>query len=323
MAITINLSNLSTYVNQLSPELGREAVLTGRFISQIDTQEGIKNAETINAMTSTLTVGLATCGLITASMSAVPFQNTIQVTELMVGETLCSAEFNTKYLGMFQKSGSYQEDAPDLFHKAYIADKMDKIGANNEDTLIQSSPNGTFSSITVLTGGGLLYQCSTGTTGAQVIAAGITNSYSITTAVGIVDQMIAKIPSDLYNQEDMTLFMSYADYRTYITNLRNNNWYHVSADESANGLKFETYHPGSGILVSATRGFNGITGAAFGHYFILTPKSNLVKGCDLAHDFENFQFFYSPEYDTTTFRSKYKLGIAARFYQYIVLGKCN
>lgn len=44
MASSINLVNLVDYVNQVNPDIQREAVLKGRFVDQISHMPGIKNA---------------------------------------------------------------------------------------------------------------------------------------------------------------------------------------------------------------------------------------------------------------------------------------
>ncbi|MGB5050819.1 MAG: hypothetical protein WBO46_17880, partial [Caldilineaceae bacterium] len=324
------LTNLSNYINQLNADLVREAVLEGRLVKQISHQSGIKNAEVINGITSTLTLQQASCGLIAPTGSVTPFQNTITVCELMSAESLCAIDFEKKFYGMWAKAGSYNENVVEAFAKLYIADKMAKIQQLMEGILIAGSTTGTYSSNSNLTlcdgilsileegaGAGLYVTASYGTTASF--------TYGSTTAVTYFDNLISQMPTDIYMEPDNTIFLSYPDFRTYILNLRTLNLYHFNALESEGSMVYEIYHPGTNVKLSATVGFNYITKtpAAFSHYFLMTPASNLVYGYDMENDFESFQFFYSDLYDTTYFRSKFKIGINAKYYKYIVLGKSN
>jgi len=322
MASSINLTNLIDYVNQLNPEIQKEIVLKGRFVDQISHQPGIKNAEVINAIRSSLVLTAPTCGVVLSPTGSVtPFQNTITVTELQSAEILCVADFEKKYYGMYAKLGSYNQDVTEAFSKVYSADKISKIQDQIEVALICGSSTGTFSSTATTLSNGLLHTLILTSASASVVPAGLTLSYNLTNAIGIVDQMADKLPANLYDQPDLTLFMSYPDFRTYVRALRQANLYHFNALESEGALMYEIYHPGTNIKISATSGLNAVTNSK--HYFILTPASNLFYGYDDANDYQKFQYFYSELTDAVNFRSKFKIGINAAYYEYIVLGTSN
>ena len=317
---SLNLTNLVDYVNQLNPDIQKEAVLKGRFVDQISQMPGIKNAEVINGVRSSLRLTSPTCGTVLSPTGSVtPFQNTLTVCELQSAEILCIADFESKYYGMYSKLGSYNEDVTEQFSKVYVADKMDKIQAQIEDTLIAASSTGTFSSSTTTLCNGLLHNLTLTSASASVVAGGLTLSYNLTNAITIVDQMCDKVPTNIWNEPDLTLFMSYPDFRTYIRALRTANLYHFNALESEGGLVYEIYHPGTNIKISATRGLNAVTNGK--KYFILTNASNLYYGYDDAADYQKFQYFYSELTDAVNFRSKFKIGIQAAFYDQIVLGQ--
>jgi len=319
---SINLTNLIDYVNQLNPEIQREAVLKGRFVDQISQMPGIKNAEVINAIRSKLVLTAPTCGTVLSPTGSVtPFQNTLTVCELASQEVLCVSDFENKYYGMYAKLGSYNEDVTEAFSKVYAADKIDKISAQIEDTLIAASTTGTFSSTATTLCNGLLHTLILTSASASVINYATASAYSAVTAYDIVQKMVDNIPTAIFNENDLTLFMSYPDFRAYITCLVNKNWYHFKGEESVGNMLFEFYHPGTNVKLSATRGLNAVTNSK--HYFILTPASNLFYGYDDARDFEKFQYFYSELTDAVNFRSKFKIGINAAYYEYIILGQSN
>ena len=319
---SINLVNLIDYVNQLNTEIQKEAVLKGRFVDQISQMPGIKNAEVINAIRSSLILTAPTCGTVLSPTGSVtPFQNTLTVCELQSAEILCVKDFESKYYGMYAKLGSYNEDVTEAFSKVYVADKMDKIQAQIEDSLICGSSTGTFSSTATTLCNGLLHTLILTSASASVVPAGLTLSYNLTNALTMVDQMVDKVPTSIWNEPDLTLFLSYPDFRTYVRALRTANLYHFNALESEGGMIYEIYHPGTNIKLSATRGFNAVTNGK--HYFILTNASNLWYGYDDAADYQKFQYFYSELTDAVNFRSKFKIGINAAYYDQIVLGVSN
>lgn len=322
MASSINLVNLVDYVNQINPEIQKEAVLKGRFVDQISHMPGIKNAEVINGIRSTLVLTAPTCGTILSPTGSVtPFQQTVTVCQLASQETLCVADFEKKYYGMYAKLGSYNEDVTEKFSAVYLADKVDKLQKAIEETLIASSTSGTFSSTATTLCNGLLYNLAVTNT-ATVIPAGLTLSYNLTNAVEIIDQMVAKIPSDILGEQDLTLWLSYADFITYFRALRNTNWFNFNPFDAKGNMFYEIPYPGAvNIKISALMGLGAVTNSK--HYFIATYASNLFYGYDDSKDFEKFQFFYSELTDAVNFRSKFKVGVGVAYPEYVVYGVSN
>jgi len=311
------MTNLTNYVNQINTDLQRQSVLKSRFVDQISHMPGIKNAEVINAIRSQLQLTAPTCGTILAATGSVtPFQNTLTVCECAIQEVLCVPDFETKYWGMLSKEGSYNEFPPESFVEVYLADKIDKTQEQIEFSLVCGSPNGTFSSTTSTLCNGLIYTLTSTSATMSVVSPGVTNSVTITTAVSIVDQFYAAVPSAIRMEKDLILWMSYADFETYRVNLRNLNFYHFNSLESEGGLEFEMYHPGTRLLISACHGLDAITNG--NHYWFLTTAKNLFFGYDSLNDPKNFQFWFSQDTFSAMFRSLYKIGINAAYYEYIV-----
>lgn len=317
MPQTAILTGLTDYVNQLNLDLQRESVLKGRFVDQISHMPGIKNAEVINAIRSSLVLTAPSCGaLLSPTGSLTPFQNTLTVCPVAISEVLCYTDFEKKYWGMLSKEGSYNEFPPSDFVDVYIADKIDKTQEQIEYSLVAGSTNGTFSSVASTLCNGLLYLLTSTSATQSIISGGVTNSYNVNTAIGIVDQMHAVTPAAILLEKDLTLWMSYADFITYVRAVRNANLFHFNALESEGGLIYEIYHMGTNLKVSALHGLDAVTNSK--HYFILTSAKNLFYGYDSLNDPNNFQFWYSMDMNSANFRSQYKIGINAAYYEYIV-----
>jgi hypothetical protein len=119
------------------------------------------------------------------------------------------------------------------------------------------------------------------------------------------------LPQDLWDQEDLTLFMNYAQFRTYVRALRNANYYHFTALES-NDIGYSIMHPGTNIRILATRGLKS------SNQMILTSAKNLYFGTDMANDYESFRIWKSEDFNSIFFRAIWKQGVQVAYPQYIV-----
>lgn len=329
---TVITSALTKYVDELSMDLVREMVLQGRTQQFISVQTGVKYADALNIMTSNLVVQPAGCGLISASGSVTLTQANLQVCPLMVEEQICMLGNNSLeqyWTGMSMKKGSYYDElGPEVFAKQYVADKVDKIQGVIDDLIwVGSSTGVTYSTDSNMTQcNGFLklidttYKNSVYTVGATNSTFPISNGYTfsgaITTnnAIDVVDAMASTLPQDLWDQDDLILFLSYAQFRTYVRALRGSNpiAYNFPALESDGSLAYSIYHPGTNIRLVATRGLKGST------RMILTSAKNLYFGTDLQTDYESFRIWKSEDFNSIFFRAIWKQGVQIAYPQYVV-----
>ena len=146
-----------------------------------------------------------------------------------------------------------------------------------------------------------------------VVDGNVDNVTAITASnvISIVDGMSSVVPTNILAMEDLHLFVGYDLYRTYALALRNANLFHYTGAENQ-GEDYSQMIPGTNIRIVAVRGLNG-TNRAF-----LTSASNLYFGTDLLSDSEEFQIFYSNDYDEVRFRAKWKQGVQFAFPDYVV-----
>lgn len=321
---TIVTSALTKYVDQISMDLVREIVLQGRTQKFISVQTGIKYADALNVMTSNLVVKAASCGLISASGSVTLSQNQLTVCPLSVEEQIClngDGSLEQYWTNTKMSKGSYYDDLQPLeFAKVYVADKVDKIQGVIDDLIwVGSSTGATYSSDpNMLNCNGFLklidsYSSSVVFVGGTASGNGTTASgaITVTNAIAVVDAMSDALPTNLWDQEDLTLFMSYAQFRTYVRALRNANYYHFDSLES-NDIGYSIMHPGTNIRILATRGLNTST------KMVLTPAHNLYFGTDMSSDYESFRIWKSEDYNSIFFRALWKQGVAIAYPQYVV-----
>jgi hypothetical protein len=312
---TLNLANLTKYTDQLSGILLKESVLVGTTFDYISIQTGIKYADSINILTNTLTAAAGGCGTISPTGSTTLSQRDISVCPIKVEESVCVDEFEQYWIGQLAKEGSYNEFAPEAFNQLYLSNKVEKIGQLVEDLFWRGSVNSTY-------GGGNLALCNgmleilenTAATASVVTGVTYSGALNATTALDAVDSMIALIPNDVLESNDLTMFMSHANFRTLMKALRTANYF-VAYDGQQHTFVLENY-TNTNVRVVATRGLLGR------NEIVLTPSSNLYFGTDSfgeARNGDGFQFWYDIRDNITYFRAKLKVGAQVAFPQYVVI----
>ena len=313
--MSLNVSGLAAYTNETGMDLIKAAVLKGRTSNIVRVQGGIKSSAAINIIGSSLTAQAGACGWNAQGTTSLT-QRDIDVCDIKVNESICLNTLEDYYTQVMMNPGSYNENIP--FEQIFAEEKRDQIMALVDDLFWKGSTTAgrTFGNVTVsgnlLLCNGILETIKHTSASASTVSCSLSGSaFSAGSAVAIVDSMIAAVPDDVIDTEDLVLFMSYADFRTYATALRNANLFHYSGAESQ-GDNFSLMVPGSNVRVYAVRGL------ASTKYKILTPASNLYLGTDLLSDAENFKIFYSQDNDEVRFLAKWKQGAQVAFPQFVV-----
>ena len=304
--MSFNITDLTGYVNETSSKLVKEAIVTGRTVDLVTVQGGVKYQETINTISSELEAQAGGCGL-EAQGSTVLSQRVITVDTVAVVEKYCLDDLEKYYTSTMMNPGSYNETIP--FEQVFAENKRDATKALVENLVWKGDKdNGLDNSLSRANGFIKLLD-------AEVVAP-YAGTYTIadfgTDVIDTVDEMISKMNEDILDKEDITLFMSYANYRTDAKAVRDANLFHYTGAESQ-GDKFSQYHPGTNVKVVAVKGLSAV------NRLILTPASNLVVGTDLMSDAEDFKLFYNEDEDLAKLRIKFKLGTQVQFVDQVVM----
>jgi hypothetical protein len=314
--MSLNVSGLSTYTNETGQDLIKAAVLKGRTADIVRVQGGIKSAESINIIGSTLYAQLGACGW-TQSGTTNLTQRDISVCDIKVNESICLNTLEKYYTQVMMNPGSYNENIP--FEQIFAEEKQGIIQGLVDDLFWKGSTTAgrTFGNFTVagnttLCDGTLETLAHTSASASTVFTSLSASSFSAGSAVAIVDALLAAVPEDVIDAEDLVLFMSYGDFRTLATAYRNANLFHYTGEESQGG-DFTFMIPGTNVRAYAVRGLSNTK------YKVLTPASNLYLGTDLLNDSENFKIFYSEDNDEVRFLAKWKQGMQIAFPQFVVI----
>ena len=124
-----------------------------------------------------------------------------------------------------------------------------------------------------------------------------------------MDEYVAALPDELTGAE-VKLYMSPANFQTYLISATKENLYHEAVDgDYENGIK----HRASNVIVFPAKGLAGVNDK-----MVLTPAKNLYVGTDLENDPENFKQWFSNDTQTLRFLIKYKIGTAIAFPEQVV-----
>jgi len=294
--MALDVSALSDFNNETAGKVVPKIVFEGYTTSILPIQEGIKFQEPLNIMEVDLQVQNGNC-VTTPSGSLTATQRNISVTNRVSYDGLCLDELNSKYLGISALSaGSYNETfALAETYTDMIVNQMKK----SDDAFLWNSTNGL----------GLL---TSGSTAGVVVPNAATGSFTSGTALGILDSMIENINTEIADRDDLTIWMSTANFRKYVTALRsaNNFYFDPGSITNRTGI-LQMAYPFQNVKVVGT---SGITGERIA----LMPDAYAVVGTDLMSDETSFQLWYDVNADQLKHRLKSKLGVQVAFPEYIV-----
>jgi hypothetical protein len=301
--MSLNVSALADFNNQIAGELIIKMVYAGSTVEYVTIQEGVKYQEPINLFEVSLYMQNGTC-VSTASGSATFTQRTIEVCPRTSFDALCLKDLDKKYLGISALApGSYNETfALATQYSELLVNQFQK--ANDQFLWLQVSGSSSTYGGTCATNG--LKVIISGSTSGVVVPASVTGSAPTSaTILTQMDTMIANSPSDVADREDLTFFMSVTNFRNYVAGLRaaNNFWFDPMSITNRGGILEMMYPFQSNIKVVGTVGLQGT------NRIVLGPAKQIVVGTDLLSDFTEFQLWYDINTDTLRHRISTKLGV--------------
>jgi hypothetical protein len=295
--MALDLAALTEFNNEVAGTLIPKMVYTGTTMEYVTVKEGIKYKEPINLFEVDLDIqdgyGCVATPAGTASFS----QRDIQVCQRTSFDGLCLKDLDKYYLGISALgAGSYNEtfalaqDYSDLI--------VNQFRKSNEN-FVWGATTGAGDCVN-----GLKTIISGSTAGVVEATGAATGSFTSTAALGIIDSMIEQIPTDVADRDDLTVFMSVANFRKYVAGIRqaNSYWFDPNAITNRGGL-MDMVHPFTNVRVVGTVGLEGSARLVAG------PARHIVVGTDTMSDLTEFQMWYDINSDQLKHRVVFKLGV--------------
>lgn len=303
-----DLAGLGTYVDQLSPDIISEAVLTPITMKYVNVVPGIKGTQNVNLLSETLSVQTGTtCGWNDAGQ--VTFTTApVTVQALKTNVSLCLQELNSLWLGQYLNAGSYNENAP--FEQAIVDLQTKQIKRYNEDLLWNaSSASSAFSGFIEIFNNSASAVALTGQT-ALCSVTGATVQEKAYATLAQVDNLINALDRNVYDRDDIIIYMSQSQFKCYCVALRNVNNFHFT--EPNLGQVYEVFHPQTNYKVVGVPGLNG------SDLIVIGPMQYMLVGTDLTSDEDSFRAWWSQDFQEVRIMSAWKLGTQVAFQEFFV-----
>lgn len=295
--MAFDVSTLANFNNETAGELFVKAIMEGSTIEYVTVKEGIKYKEPINLFEVDLDI-VDGRGCVTSTAGTASFaQRDIEVCQRSSHDGLCLRDLDTKYLGVMQPGGSYNESF--TLVQEY-SDQIVKGFQKANDQFIWGATTGAGDCVNGLK------TIISGSTSGVVVPVSITGSAPTSTNIGDnVDVMLENLSADVQDREDLTVFMSITNFRKYIVWLRNENNYHFDPAAVENRSNFMAMrHPFTpNVTIVGTIGLQG------SNRLVMGPAKHIVVGTDLLSDVSNFQLWYDINDDKLKHRVVTKMGM--------------
>jgi len=305
-----DLAGLNTYVDALNSDIISEAVLSPVTMEYCNVIPGIKGTQNVNLLSETLSVQTGTtCGW--SNAGDVTFTTAaLSVAALKVNQSLCLQQLNTLWLGQYLNAGSYNETAP--FEAAIVDLQTKQIKRYNEDLIWNAS-----SATTAFSGFIELLNNTSGVvqlTGATALCSvtGSTAQDKANNVLAQIDNIIQVIDRNIYDRDDIVIFMSQTQFKCYLTAVRNVNNFYIDSSENKLGSVYSIYHPQTNYKVVGVPGLNGSNLIAAG------PSQYFLIGTDLTSDEDSFRAWWSQDFQEVRIMAAWKLGTQLAFPQFFV-----
>lgn len=312
----LDLSNLTTYTDQISSGLAKAIILEANTLKDklVSVQYGVVGDQyALNLLKST-PVGVS-------GDDCLPFSNSGTTTFAQPIVKLCSIKFeesyciNTlrKYWYDWNLSREFNTESLGTFESVFTETKMEKTAAVLDAIMwkgAKSTPKYTSTSGNLaLCDGFLQYGYANSASTVNVTRSAMT----VSNASVVVDSILNSVTSNATAiMDEFNLYLQPADFQNYLLALRNLNLFQYTT-ESRN-MK-EIYHPGSiGMKVTKVNalGTAGDTAAAASGTFLATKHENIWAVISSENDL-SYDMFYDKLSDDLKSRMKFRMGVG--FYQ--------
>tara|TARA_R110000737_G_scaffold339182_1_gene360862 strand:+ start:2647 stop:3570 length:924 start_codon:yes stop_codon:yes gene_type:complete len=299
-----DVTALDQFNNELAGEFLVKSVIAGSTAEYVTVKEGIKYKEPLNLQEIDLVIQDGQGCVTTPSGSVTYTQRDIQVCQRSSFDGLCLRDLDSKYIGLLGPAGSYPETY--AFVEEYASQLVANFQKKNDEFIW-----------TATTAAG---DCVDGlnTLLASGSAAGSPTfvSSSVPTSSNIGDQIDAQLEAldvNVQDRDDLTVFMSIANFRKYIVWLRNTNNYYFDMNSVENrGSLMSMKHPFANVTIVGTVGLAG------SNRIVMGPARQIVIGTDLISDLDNFQLWYDINGDQLKHRIVTKLGVQVAYPEFWV-----
>jgi hypothetical protein len=278
--MSYNLTNLSTYTDELSFELISKAVLQTNVMDYASIRSGLKFGETTINLLDSANIGVADRGCGWNAAGTLDYtQVTVDMVEKQIKQALCPTSIRDYFLAAQLSASAHAEEV--AFEEVTANFFVEKIKNWNEGYI-----------------GGRLAADITVANGA--VDSGQTVASTASTIVDDVMDLIDAVDASVLDRDDLGVIMSPAYFNMLRRALTAQNLFHFNAPGVNSNT--ELTMPGTDFKVIKSSGFSGDA-------FIAGPLKDIVIGVGLEDDFDSLKMFYSADNDEVRVMAAWRLGV--------------
>lgn len=290
--MAVNLSGLTTYVEQNANGLIAKASLGAPSLKYFRLQTGVKGETTINVLNTTISLGNGkACGWNEAGESKVS-QRKIKPWFAKINRSFCDKAMADYFMNSEVNVAAGRQALP--FEEQFCADIVK--GANEE------VEKAIWQGVTI---GGTKYD------GLVDILAGATKVTATDSVYATVKAVYKAIPAA--SLTGTNIFMGVDQYRDLVMELVEKNLYNYKVEDNAD--VFEMILPGTTTKICGVPGLNGTEKIA------ALPLEETVYGVDMQNDQEVFKFWYSDDNQEYRLAINFNGGVQVAFLDNCVLAE--
>lgn len=297
--MSVNVSSLTSYVDEQRLPLIRKAVLAPKSAELFNLQTAVKSKAALNILTTAVTFGDGgSCGWDQAGTSTLS-QREIEVGHVKVNMSFCDRTLLDYWTGYEVKVAAGKENLP--FEEAFVADIIAHVNAEVEKAIWQGDKKNGTGNLDIFNG----------------ILTILADEDDVITIDPVEGENIAKAVYSAYANIPLEVLHTASvvcgedTFRAYIGELNVANLYHYDpkVDE---GMSITI--PGTSTKIYGVPGLNGTGKIVAGDL-----KGNFFYGTDLEGDQEVFDLWYSKDNQEFRLAIKFNAGVQVAFPDQIVV----
>lgn len=303
--MSVDLSNLTTYVEENKSGLIKKAVIGAKSASLFNLMVGVKGSTALNLLNTNVVFGNGkSCGWSedTGTTQEISQRNIVPGF-VKVNASFCDAAMTDYFMNNQVKVAAGTEILP--FEEAFVSDITSKISANLEKAIWNGNTNSSNNNLKQFDGLFKILTAASGDTVNPVITTG-------DTIYDVFNKVYSNIPVEIL---DSSVILCGADtFRTLVMYLTSQNLYNYAP--SVDGT-MEIILPGTSTKVIALNGMNG------SKKIVATYLDNIFYGTDLMGDEEVYKLWYSDDNQVFRLAVKFTAGVQVAFPNMVVVAVHN
>lgn len=300
--MSFNVSAITGYVSANEKVLIAKAILKSKTAGLVSFQPGVKGSAQLNLLNAAATLQAGGCGWNASGTTTLTKRN-IVTGQFKVNQDLCDKDLQGTFAEWGVQVAVGKTSLP--FEEKIVGENLASIQKQVETLVWQGDLTGASTNALNQADGFIkVLEAASG-----VVAAKVSGTTLSANTVDAINKIIAAIPNEVIDADDLTIFVGYEIFRKYVAAVNASNQFHTFLELTPD---MTLVIPGTSIKLIGVAGLNG-TNKAYA-----SPASNLYVGGDVEGDDAKYKFWYSEDNSTFRLKVEFNLGMQVAFPDFVV-----